>query len=203
MFSGIVETIGTILQIQTINGCKQLHIKPQMQFDDLQIGDSISINGVCLTITQFDINQFIATVVPETLRITNLGLLVQGDTVNVERSLKVNARNSGHFVQGHVDGTGEIIHIQEDNSNALLVKIKANPTLTKYIVKKGYVALDGMSITIIDVCTDWFTVTLIPHTQNATISHQYRKGSIINIEVDILGKYIEKLLGATSYANLN
>lgn len=195
MFSGIVETIGIVLEISDKNGCKQFTIAPQIKLDDLRIGDSIAVNGICLTIIEFDANSFEVTAVPETLRITNLHRLKINSIVNLERSLKANSRIGGHYVQGHIDAAGKILEIKNDDSTALLVKITVPFHLLKYIVHKGYIALDGMSITVIATGPSWFSVTFIPHTKAATIVNQYQINDLINIEVDIMGKYIEKLLG--------
>lgn len=195
MFNGIVEAVGTIKHIETADGSMHLTIVSPNSFANLFVGESMAVNGVCLTITQFLENEFRVSVVPETIRVTHFSELKLGDLVNLERSMRADSRVSGHYVQGHIDTMGEIIDLQQDG-DALLVKISIPSSFTKYIVKKGYIALDGMSITVIDVSLDWFTVTLIPHTQNVTIIKQYTKGSKINIEVDILGKYVEKLLGA-------
>jgi riboflavin synthase len=201
MFSGIVETIGKILKLSIQDGCKHFVISPEVEFNDLTVGDSVSVNGVCLTVTSFTANSFNVTAVPETLRLTNLDQLVEGGTVNLERAMKLNARIGGHYVQGHVDGMGEIIDIQQDNSNALLVKISIPSSFAKYMVNKGYIAIDGMSITIINAESNWFTVTFIPHTQEITVVNQYKNGTKVNLEVDMMSKHLEKLLGA--YANAN
>jgi len=200
MFTGIVETTGYITAIEMLNGCKNLSISPVMPFDDLTIGDSIAINGICLTVTHFTATSFYVTVVPETLRLTNLNDLTLNQTVNLERSLKLGSRMGGHSVQGHVDGIGEILEINRDNSDALLVKISLPEKLAKYVVNKGYITLDGMSITVIESTPHWFTVTFIPHTQDVTITKEYKVGSKINLEVDIIGKYIEKIVGAYTHA---
>lgn len=194
MFSGIVETIGIIQSITLLTDCIQFVISPQIPFHDVAIGDSIAVNGVCLTVTQLTENSFSVTAVPETLRITNLSQLTNNSIVNLERSLKLNARLGGHYVQGHVDGMAEIIDLKKEDT-AWLVTFKFSFSFAKYIVNKGYITIDGMSITIIDVIEDTFTVTFIPHTQQATIVHQYQLGSKVNIEVDIISKYVEKLLG--------
>lgn len=194
MFNGIVESIGVIRNVNKAQDCMHFTVAPQINFDDLNIGDSIAINGVCLTITQLHTDAFLITAVPETLRLTNLGDLVEGDYVNLERPLRMDSRIGGHYVQGHVDDVGEITQIEEDGDEVWLVTIRASPFLTKYIIKKGYIALDGMSITVVDVTDDDFTVTFIPHTQQVTIVQHYEEGTKINIEVDIMGKYIEKLI---------
>jgi len=200
MFNGIVETISQVLAITLSNDCHHFIIELPSDFNDLKMGDSISINGVCLTITKLAAQTFHVTAVPETLRLTNLKHLKVNDTVNLERSLSMHGRIGGHLMQGHVDGVGHIQELTHDG-NAWLVKIGTSSDLTKYMVAKGFVTLDGMSITLISVHTDWFTVTLIPHTQEATIAHHYRVGTEINIEVDMMGKYIEKLLGAYTHVN--
>ena len=195
MFTGIVETVGIISHIHLASDCVYFSIHTPALAHDFVIGESISVNGACLTVTDCSEEYFKATVVPETLRLTNLGSLQPGDQVNIERSLLASSRMGGHYVQGHVDSLGEVLDIQADGDIAWLMKVGISAQLTKYIVKKGYIALDGMSLTIIDVGDSWFTVTLIPHTQQVTIANQYRQGKKINIEVDILSKYVEKLLG--------
>jgi riboflavin synthase len=194
MFTGIVETVGTIDHIDTSGDCLHLTISPLIVFDDLHIGDSVAINGVCLTVTHFSSANFQVTVVPETLRLTNLSKLSVGSKINLERSMQANARLGGHYVQGHVDGIGEIIDILADGEKAWIAKIGIEPALEKYVIKKGYIGIDGMSITVMDTTPTWFTVTLIPHTQDVTIVKQYAIGAKVNIEVDMLGKYVEKIL---------
>lgn len=197
MFGGLVETTGEITHIEASQGSKTFTITPATPFNDIALGDSIAVNGVCLTVTQFSSDSFVVTAVPETLRLTNLDELNVHQTVNLERSLKADARVGGHYVQGHVDTTGHVIELTHDNhSNALIVKIGIEQQWSKYMVNKGYITLDGMSITIIESAPTWFTITLIPHTLAVTIAKNYRIGSRINIEVDILGKYVEKLIGA-------
>lgn len=194
MFSGIVETIGTIQSLQSSSDAVVFHIQPQLPFNDIHTGDSISVNGVCLTVTEFTDSLFSVTAVPQTLRLTNLGDLQLNSQVNLERALLVGGRNGGHNVQGHVEGVATVVDIQEDGKAAWLVKCAIPQSLSKYIVDKGYITFDGMSITVIESGTDWFSVTLIPHTRAVTIASTYQVGSRINIEVDILGKYIEKMV---------
>jgi riboflavin synthase len=193
MFSGITETMGSIKEIIAEAGCQHFIIQPMLRFDDLRTGDSIAVNGVCLTVTRFDTDTFNVTAVPETLRLTNLKHLEIGDHVNLERSVTMSTRIGGHYVQGHVDGTGHILDISHDNGAALLVKIGVPATLARYIVPKGYIGIDGMSITVITATSEWFTVTFIPHTQQVTTVQNYNIGDEVNIEVDIMAKYIEKL----------
>jgi len=194
MFSGIVETVGTVTQAKKNKDSTVFHIQPQMKFNDLHLGDSVSVNGVCLTITELMEDVFSVTAVPETLRVTNLNNLEQKSRVNLERSLLVGGRNGGHNVQGHVDCVGNIIKIDSDGKDAWLLSISVPAQICKYIVNKGYITLDGMSITVIEAGKDWFSVTLIPHTREVSIAKDYRVGSPVNIEVDILGKYIERLI---------
>lgn len=204
MFSGIVETMGNITRIIEENGCKHFTINPHVPFDDVRIGDSIAINGVCLTVTKLTEHSFDVTVVPETLRVTNLNELKENAEINLERSVKVNSRIGGHYVQGHVDGITIIDDITKDeNSDALLVRFRTPLGLDKYIVRKGFVTLDGMSITVVDAIDNHFTVTFIPHTQNVTITKYYRKDTAVNLEVDILSKYVEKIAGGLTHAATN
>lgn len=196
MFSGITQTIAEIINLIEIAGCKQFTIKPKLTFSDLEIGESIALNGVCLTVTSFTADTFNVTAVPETLRLTNLNNLKLNDSVNLERSLRFNDRLGGHLVQGHVDTTATIANIESDaKSNALLVTFKIPENLARYIIKKGFIAIDGMSITIVDVGPTWFIVTFIPHTQEVSNVKHYHVGTVVNIEVDMMAKYAEKILG--------
>lgn len=203
MFSGIVETIGKVTELRVEDGCKHFVIAPTAPFSQLTLGESIAVNGVCLTVTKFTDTTFHVTAVPETLNLTNLNTLIVGSLVNLERSITLSTRLGGHYVQGHVDAMGEILDIQQADKQVLLVKIGIPEKLDKYIVNKGYITLDGMSITVIESAPTWFTVTFIPHTQEVTIIKEYTIGSMINIEVDMMGKYIEKLLGVRTHAGIH
>src|SRR3990167_4978899 len=165
MFSGIVEAMGVILSAIPENGCIHFKIAPLRSFYELLIGESIAVNGVCLTVTAIAEDHFSVTAVPETLRLTNLAKLCKGDLINLERSLLPSTRIGGHFVQGHVDGIGQILDLKQDNSHALVVKISIPDYLSQYVIRKGFITIDGISITVIDVDDTWFTVTFIPHTQ--------------------------------------
>lgn len=200
MFSGIVEAVSRLLLITLLSDSKVLVIERPVFFTDLTIGDSIAVNGVCLTVTQFDAHSFSVTAVPETLGRTNLNALIVGDVVNLERAMRMDGRLGGHFVQGHVDALGTVLDCQPVDNVARLLTVAYPASLSRYIVSKGFIALDGMSVTIIDVTDTWFTVTLIPHTLEATISHQYEITTRINLEVDMIAKYIEKMLGVYSHA---
>lgn len=194
MFGGIVESTGLVVSKINKGNCLELTIQPGEQFDDVAIGDSVSVNGVCLTLTRISHDLFSVDVVPETLLKTNLGYLSAGAPVNLERSLQLHSRIGGHYVQGHVDFTATIRSIQPDGEKALIAELVYSPAFGNYLVNKGYVTLDGMSITIIEVKEDFFTVTFIPHTQAVTIVKHYQAGTRVNVEVDILGKYVEKMM---------
>jgi len=195
MFTGITECIGTIISKSKKNGCQSFCIESDLLFDDLKIGDSIAVNGVCLTVTSFANKQFNIDAVPETLRLTNLGQLESGSIVNLERSLTISTRMGGHFVQGHIDTTTTIKNIESDNGEALMYELACPAELQRYIVKKGYICIDGMSLTVVECHQDSFKVTLIPHTQSVTIAKQYQTGHLVNLEVDLMAKQIEKLIG--------
>lgn len=189
MFTGIVEEVGTVKSIG--NGI--LRIQAAKVLEDVRLGDSIAVNGICLTVTDFGADSFQADVMPETIRRTSLGELKLGSPVNLERALMLNSRLGGHIVSGHIDGTGRIVSLKEDK-NAVLMKIEAEGSILRYIVEKGSVALDGISLTVAQVTSRDFTVSLIPHTRQVTNLSAKGEGSLINIENDVVGKYVEKLL---------
>jgi len=195
MFSGIVEETGRIEQIAQRSGGTTLTIRARQVLEDARIGDSIAVNGACLTVVRHTTNTFDVEMAPETLRKTSLGQCRLGDSVNLERPLAANGRIGGHVVQGHVDTTGEVIALQPDGEG-VLATFRAPVALLKYIVPKGYIAVDGMSLTVVDTGPDWFTISFIPHTRTVTIVRDYAPGRRVNLEVDILGKYVEKLLAA-------
>lgn len=203
MFTGIVEEVGIIQHVVAKEDRIDLMIHAKHpDFQNCVVGESIAVTGVCLTVTHVLEHAFQVTIVPETMRVTHLGLLKQGSLVNLERSIKADGRFGGHYMQGHVDGVGEIIEIKNDGKDALIIKIQISPDLNKYIVQKGYIGMDGMSLTVIETQHNWFSVTLIPHTQQVTIVNQYALGTKVNIEVDILSKYVEKLVGVNQNAIL-
>ncbi|MCH5211910.1 MAG: riboflavin synthase [Oscillospiraceae bacterium] len=191
MFTGIIEEIGAVEQIVTGTKSCSLRIRAEKILSDAHIGDSIAVNGVCLTVTDFKAPYFTADVMPETMRRTNLGQLAKGSRVNLERAMQLNGRFGGHIVSGHIDGTGTIVGmIREDN--AVWIKISADRSITKYIVEKGSVTLDGISLTAAEAGTENFAVSVIPHTAAQTTLLNHKNGDKINIECDIIGKYIEK-----------
>lgn len=189
MFTGIVEEVGKVKAIG--NGI--LQIEASKVLEDVQLGDSIAVNGICLTVTSFGSHSFQADVMPETLKRTSLGELKPGSPVNLERALTLASRLGGHIVSGHIDGTGRIVSLKDDK-NAILMKIQAEGQILRYIVEKGSVALDGISLTVVQVSKRDFTVSLIPHTRQATNLYAKGEGALLNIENDVVGKYVEKLL---------
>ena len=198
MFTGIVEELGTVGSIK--NGV--LVVYASLVLEDLDVKDSICVNGACLTVTELTGTGFQVDVVPETLRRTNLGALTSGSKVNLERSLQMGGRLGGHIVQGHVDGTGEISSIAEDG-DAYLYSFSVSPELSRYIVQKGFICVDGISLTVVDCADDEFTVTLIPYTREHTVLGTKSEGNKVNLEADIMAKYIEKLSEGGGYINLD
>jgi riboflavin synthase len=192
MFNGIIETTACIEHIHLQDACKYFCISAKHSLPNLALGDSLAVNGVCLTITALKAEKIEITAIPETLKRSNLNLLAIGDQVNLERPLAVSSRLSGHYVQGHIDCMAQIISIEKQGA-ALVVNISMPKEYARYIVNKGYIALDGMSITVIEANASYFSVAFIPYTQNACIIPYYRAGTMINIEVDILAKHLEKL----------
>ncbi|MFA4030021.1 MAG: hypothetical protein GDYSWBUE_001409 [Candidatus Fervidibacterota bacterium] len=193
MFTGIVEEVGQVVAVERMGGGARLTISASVVMDDLKVGDSICVNGACLTVTRRSASRFQVDVMEETMLRTNLAFLRVGDKVNLERALKATDRLGGHFVQGHVDGTGVIAGIQRMH-RSWVMKINCDEALTRFMVPKGSVAVDGVSLTTVDCGSGWFTVALIPHTLSATTLGMRRVGDVVNIEVDLLAKYLHKLL---------
>lgn len=201
MFTGIVEEMGVVRRLgsaQERSGT-ELSIGCRVAREGATIGGSIAVNGVCLTVTALDDTGFTTRLAPETLRRTALGDLRQRDSVNLERSLSVNGRYGGHIVQGHVDGVATVAAVEEEG-DALWMTFTASPELLRYVVYKGYVALNGVSLTVAAVDDATFAVQLIDHTRRHVDLGRAHPGKRVNIEVDVLGKYVEKLLGATPAA---
>jgi riboflavin synthase len=193
MFTGIIEEMGTVHRLrQTAQGV-ELSVICTKVHTDAQLGDSIAVNGTCLTVTHLSTNGFTVGLSPETRSRTNLAHIGEGDRVNLERSLLPTSRLGGHFVQGHVDGTHVIAGFRKEQ-DSLWVSVRAPEELMRYIVPKGFIALDGASLTVVDVGEDTFTVSLIAYTQQEITLPLKKVGDKINIEVDILGKYVEKML---------
>ena len=189
MFTGIVEEIG---RVQAMDGAA-LSIAAGKTLADLAIGGSIAVNGTCLTAVSVAPGAFSAEVTPETLSRTNLGRLTPGDGVNLERPVAVSGRLGGHIVQGHVDGVGEVIGIVPEG-NSRVMRFRAPTDLMRYIVPKGFIAVDGISLTVVEVQGSAFTVSVIPTTYRETVLGVRREGDMVNLEADIIAKYVERLL---------
>lgn len=194
MFTGIVETVGEIRELALRNREWQLRVHcPGLDFGDVKLGDSIAVNGCCLTVTEFDSQSFTADVSNETISLTTFRYLKPGSKVNLEKALTPQTRLGGHLVSGHVDGVGEIIS-QRDDGGSWRLEVRVPDELAKYIAQKGSVCMDGTSLTVNSVSGAVFGVNIIPHTQQATIIHTYRPGQRVNIEVDLVSRYLERLM---------
>ncbi|MGB9814155.1 MAG: riboflavin synthase [Thermovenabulum sp.] len=193
MFTGIIEEIGTVMNLVGSSSGALITISCKKVLEDLKVGDSVAVNGVCLTARDVKTDSFVADVMPETLGSTNLGELSAGKHVNLERALKAEGRFGGHMVLGHVDGVGRIIRSYPEG-NAVVYFIGAPRELMKYIVPKGSVAIDGISLTVQTVAHQGFSVSIIPHTLRATALQYKKTGDTVNIEVDIIGKYVREFL---------
>jgi riboflavin synthase len=193
MFTGIIEEIGTIEQMKPSGEAIVVTIGAKKVLEDVKLGDSIAVNGVCLTVTSFTNRSFTVDVMPETVRATSLRTLSRGSKVNLERAMAAGGRFGGHFVSGHVDGVGEIIR-KEPVANAVYYEIQVPKPLRNYMILKGSVAVDGTSLTIFGLTDDTFTVSLIPHTRAETILGGKQVGEIVNIECDMIGKYVEQFV---------
>ena len=193
MFTGIVEELGTIRSIRRGAASAVLSIGAEAVLSDLRIGDSVAVNGVCLTATGVDGSGFTADVMHETLQRSSLGALGPGSRVNLERAMAADGRFGGHIVSGHIDGTGTIAERRRDD-NAVWYTVSAPPALLRYIVEKGSIAIDGISLTVASVEADRFSVSVIPHTAAVTPLGAKGPGDVVNLETDIIGKYVERLL---------
>lgn len=194
MFTGLVEELGKVKNLSRGTSSARLTVSAAKILGDIKLGDSIAVNGTCLTVVEFGDTWFTADVMPETVRRTVLRNLKSGDSVNLERTLRVGDRFGGHIVSGHIDGVGSILS-KETEDNAILVKISAGTEVMRYVIKKGSVAIDGISLTVVDCGQDWFVVSLIPHTAKVTTVGLKRVGEAVNLETDVIGKYVEKMLG--------
>lgn len=193
MFTGIIEEVGRIVSVKRGQVSSRLKIQGQKIFDDIHIGDSIAVNGVCLTATTLDDTAFEADVMAETLRRSSLGSLAPGSRVNLERAMPAYGRFGGHIVSGHIDGTGTIVSMKREE-NAVWVEIRADRKLMKYIIEKGSIAIDGISLTVAWVGSGSFKVSVIPHTGEETTLLSKKNGDIVNLENDVIGKYVEQML---------
>ncbi len=193
MFTGIVEEVGQVLRLEAKAAGAGLRISCESMLRDLSIGDSIAVNGACLTAVGIGADEWAADLAPETLKRTNLGDLKPGGLVNLERPLRANGRLDGHFVLGHVDGTAELVSLDPLGDDNWWLRIRVPSALSRYIVSKGSLAVDGISLTVAEIGDDLVSFTVIPHTYEHTRLHTCSPGSRMNIEVDILAKHLEKL----------
>lgn len=193
MFTGIIEEIGTVLSVENAGNKYKLNIKAGIVLEDTKTGDSIAVNGVCMTVANMTYNSFSADIMPETLRRSSIGNLKAGSPVNLERAMAANGRFGGHIVTGHIDGTGRISAVKKER-NAVLISISAPQNILRLIVEKGSVAIDGISLTVTEAAKSYFSVSLIPHTVSETALMYKKAGDVVNLENDILGKYTEKLM---------
>ena len=193
MFTGLVEELGTVAHIQVDAGGGRLKIEAPKVAVGLEIDESVATNGVCLTVVALAGSTFDVDLAPETLSRTNLGQLTMGDRVALERSVTLQTRLGGHLVQGHIDGTAEIIKAKNDGLQRSM-RFRASPELARYIVPKGFVALDGASLTVVDCDRETFGIALIPHSAELTTLGFRQAGDLVNVEVDLIAKYVERFL---------
>lgn len=200
MFTGIVEEVGTVKGVLSSGHSGEIAIQAKKVLEGTKIGDSIAVNGVCLTVTKMNGNGFTADVMPETLRRTNLGGLKNGSKVDLERAMAADGRFGGHIVSGHIDGTGTIISMKQEE-NAVWVRIETTPAILGLIIEKGSITIDGISLTVATLGNSYFEVSIIPHTASETILLSKKAGDIVNLENDVLGKYVKRLLGLEPVAD--
>jgi len=194
MFTGIIEAVGRIQKIEPVGGDMRLFVDTgSLDMSDVQLGDSIAVNGVCLTAIEFDKKQFAADVSNETINLTSLKDLGAGSEVNLEKALLPTTRLGGHLVSGHVDGLGEVISIKEESRSIQLI-IKSPEELKHYIAMKGSICIDGISLTVNKISNTDFEINIVPHTQQQTIIKNYKPGIKVNLEVDLIARYLERLL---------
>lgn len=200
MFTGIIEEVGTVQRVQRGSRSASLTIMASEVLKDVKIGDSIATNGVCLTVTTFDAHSFTVDVMAETMRASNLELLSSGSRVNLERALRLSDRLGGHIVSGHVDGVG-LITKKEKEDNAVWITVKTSRDLLKYMIVKGSITIDGISLTIQKLTDDGFMVSIIPHTNDVTTLLELSVGTKVNLECDVIAKYTERLLNTSSHSS--
>lgn len=194
MFTGIVEEKGILKEIKRTNNSAIMKIEGNLVLEGTKVGDSIAVNGICLTVTKILGNNFLVDVMPESFRSSSLNQVALGDKVNLERALTLEKRMGGHIVTGHIDGVGIIRDFREED-NAIWITVKVKKDILRYIVHKGSVTLDGVSLTVAEVNDEFFKVSIIPQTAKETILLNKVVGDLINIECDLLGKYVERFLG--------
>lgn len=194
MFTGIIEEVGRVKSLQRGTKSVRLEVETETVMEGTLVGDSIATNGVCLTVTTLTGKGFTADVMPETIGRTSLAQLKAGSEVNLERALTLQSRLGGHIVSGHVDGTGTIINRTQDD-NAVWLWISCAKQIMRYVIEKGSITIQGVSLTVAKVTEGSFAVSLIPHTQGATTLHAAKVGDVVNLENDVIAKYVEKLMG--------
>ncbi len=194
MFTGIIEAVGSITAAEQKSGDLKLTISTgKLDMSDVQLGDSIAVNGVCLTAVEFDTNYFVADVSNETIEYSATGKLQQGSEVNLEKALTPTTRLGGHLVSGHVDGVGKVLS-RDDDARSVRFVIKAPDELAKYIAHKGSITVDGISLTVNKVSGAEFELNIVPHTMQETIIRNYQPGTEVNLEVDLIARYLERLV---------
>ena len=194
MFTGLVEEVGTVRSVTPVGNGARVEIGAALVLTDVEMGASIAVNGCCLTVVDWGDGWWAADAVPETLSRTNLGALGPGDPVNLERPLPANGRYGGHVVQGHVDGTGAVQRIEQLDDGSYLFTFSLPAELGVYVVEKGSIAVDGVSLTVADVTPTTFSIAIIPHTHAVTAMGRRRVGDTVNVEADVLAKYVERLV---------
>uniref|UniRef100_A0AAU2W0W7 Riboflavin synthase n=1 Tax=Streptomyces sp. NBC_00008 TaxID=2903610 RepID=A0AAU2W0W7_9ACTN len=194
MFTGIVEELGEVTAVENLGDSSRFRLRGPVVTEGAKHGDSIAVNGVCLTVVDHGGQEFTADVMAETLNRSSLGALRAGSRVNLERPMAVGGRLGGHIVQGHVDGTGRIVE-RKPSENWEIVKVSLPAELTRYVVEKGSITVDGVSLTVVDAGPDYFTISLIPTTLALTTLGHKQPGDPVNLEVDVIAKYVERLLG--------
>ncbi|WP_089103293.1 riboflavin synthase [Streptomyces hyaluromycini] len=200
MFTGIVEELGEVTAVENLGDASRFRLRGPVVTEGAQHGDSIAVNGVCLTVVEHEGDEFTADVMAETLKRSSLGALDVGSPVNLERPTAVGSRLGGHIVQGHVDGTGQVL-ARTPSENWEIVKVSLPADLARYVVEKGSITVDGISLTVVEAGPDYFTVSLIPTTLDLTTLGRKQPGDPVNLEVDIVAKYVERLLANTQGAD--
>ncbi|MFF0435732.1 riboflavin synthase [Streptomyces sp. NPDC004327] len=201
MFTGIVEELGEVVAVEELTDASRFRLRGPVVTEGARHGDSIAVNGVCLTVVETGDGEFTADVMAETLKRSSLGALETGSRVNLERPMAVGGRLGGHIVQGHVDGTGTILE-REPSEHWEIVKVGLPAQLARYVVEKGSITVDGVSLTVVEVGDDWFTISLIPTTLALTTLGIKQPGAPVNLEVDVIAKYVERLLGPNAQENV-
>ncbi|MZD10318.1 riboflavin synthase [Streptomyces sp. SID5785] len=193
MFTGIVEELGEITAVENLDDASRFRVRGPVVTEGAKHGDSIAVNGVCLTVVEHDGDTFTADVMAETLKRSSLGALTTGSRVNLERPMVADGRFGGHIVQGHVDGTGTVVE-RTPSEHWEIVKVSLPATLTRYVVEKGSITVDGVSLTVVEAGPDFFTISLIPTTLALTTLGHKQPGDPVNLEVDVIAKYVERML---------